>query len=120
MRRLVLLLTTLAFLAVPVALAKSSYPETIQLPNGFQPEGIAVGKGNTFYVGSIPTGAVYAGSLRTGTGDILVPGATGHAATGLEYDRRTRDAAVNRALHDDPLCHHVMTPRAYRARFAPR
>ena len=87
MRRLVLLLTTLAFLAVPAALAKSSFPETIQLPNGFQPEGIAVGKGNTFYVGSIPTGAVYAGSLRKGTGDILVPGATGHAATGLEYDR---------------------------------
>ncbi len=87
MRRLVLLLTTLAFLAVPAALAKSSFPETIQLPNGFQPEGIAVGKGSTFYVGSIPTGAVYAGSLRKGTGDILVPGATGHAATGLEYDR---------------------------------
>jgi sugar lactone lactonase YvrE len=87
MRRLVLLLITLAFLAVPAALAKSSFPETIPLPNGFQPEGIAVGNGSTFYVGSIPTGAVYAGSLRKGTGDILVPGAPGHAATGLEYDR---------------------------------
>jgi sugar lactone lactonase YvrE len=86
MRRLVLLLTTLACLAVPAALAKSSFPETIPLPNGFQPEGIAVGKGDTFYVGSIPTGAVYAGSLRTGTGSVLVPGATGHAATGLKYD----------------------------------
>jgi sugar lactone lactonase YvrE len=87
MRRLVLLLTTLACLAVPAALAKGSFPETIQLPNGFRPEGIAVGQGSTFYVGSIPTGAVFAGSLRTGTGDILVPGAAGHAATGLEYDR---------------------------------
>ena len=86
MRRLVLLLTTLACLAVPAALAKGSFPETIPLPNGFQPEGIAVGKGDTFYVGSIPTGAVYAGSLRTGTGNVLVPGATGHAATGLEYN----------------------------------
>ena len=86
MRRLVLLLTTLACLAVPAALAKGSFPETIPLPNGFQPEGIAVGEGNTFYVGSIPTGAVFAGSLRTGTGEILVPGAAGHAATGLEYD----------------------------------
>ena len=86
MRRLVLLLTTLACLAVPSALAKGSFPETIPLPNGFQPEGIAVGNGDTFYVGSIPTGAVYAGSLRTGTGNILVPGATGHAATGLEYN----------------------------------
>lgn len=86
MRRLVLLLTILACLAVPAALAKGSFPETIPLPNGFAPEGIAVGKGDTFYVGSIPTGAVYAGSLRTGTGSVLVPGATGHAATGLEYN----------------------------------
>ena len=87
MRRLVLLLTTVACLAVPAALANGSFPETIPLPNGFQPEGIAVGKGDTFYVGSIPTGAVYAGSLRTGTGSVLVPGASGHAATGLKYDR---------------------------------
>jgi sugar lactone lactonase YvrE len=86
MRRFVLLLTTLACLAVPAALAKGSFPETIPLPNGFQPEGIAVGRGDTFYVGSIPTGAVYAGSLRTGTGNVLVPGAPGHAATGLEYN----------------------------------
>jgi sugar lactone lactonase YvrE len=86
MRRLVLLLTILACLAVPAALAKGSFPETIPLPNGFAPEGIAIGKGDTFYVGSIPTGAVYAGSLRTGTGSVLVPGATGHAATGLEYN----------------------------------
>ena len=82
MRRLVLLLTILACLAVPAALAKGSFPETIPLPNGFAPEGIAIGKGDTFYVGSIPTGAVYAGSLRTGTGSVLVPGATGHAAVG--------------------------------------
>jgi sugar lactone lactonase YvrE len=86
MRRLMLLLTTFTCLAVPAALAKGSFPETIPLPNGFAPEGIAVGKGDTFYVGSIPTGAVYAGSLRTGTGNVLVPGATGHAATGLEYN----------------------------------
>ncbi|MDX6438578.1 MAG: hypothetical protein QOF45_1161 [Gaiellaceae bacterium] len=87
MRRLVLLLATLACLAVPAALAKGSFPETIALPNGFQPEGIAVGRGDSFYVGSIPTGAVYAGSLRTGRGSVLVPGASGHAATGLKYDR---------------------------------
>jgi sugar lactone lactonase YvrE len=87
MRRFVLLLATAACLAVPAALAKGSFPETIPLPNGFQPEGIAVGKGDNFFVGSIPTGAVYAGSLRTGTGSVLVPGAAGHAATGLKYDR---------------------------------
>jgi sugar lactone lactonase YvrE len=87
MRRLILLLTAVAVLAVPGALAKGSFPATIALPNGWQPEGIAIGKGSTFYVGSIPTGAVWVGSLRTGMGKILVPGMTGQrAATGLEYD----------------------------------
>jgi sugar lactone lactonase YvrE len=86
MRRIVLLVIACAALVAPAALAKGSFPETIPLPNGFQPEGIAIGNGATFYVGSIPTGAVYAGNLRTGTGRILVQGATGRAATGLEYD----------------------------------
>jgi len=87
MRRIVLFLTATVALAAPAALASGAYPEKIALPNGFAPEGIAIGKGNTFYVGSIPTGAVYAGSLRTGKGDVLVPGGAGRAATGLEYDR---------------------------------
>jgi sugar lactone lactonase YvrE len=86
MRRIVSLLLLTAALAAPAALAKGTYPPTIALPNGFQPEGIAVGNGSTFYVGSIPTGAVYTGSLRTGTGHQLVAGASGHAATGLKYD----------------------------------
>jgi sugar lactone lactonase YvrE len=56
----------------------------IELPNGFQPEGIAVGNGTTFYVGSIPTGAIYRGDLRTGRGAVFVQGASGRAATGLK------------------------------------
>jgi sugar lactone lactonase YvrE len=59
----------------------------IALPNGFQPEGIAVGNGNTFYVGSIPTGAIYRGDLRTGNGAVFVQGATGRSATGLKAVR---------------------------------
>ena len=43
-----------------VAAAAPSYPATIPLPPAFQPEGIAI-RANTFYVGSIPTGAVYRG-----------------------------------------------------------
>lgn len=86
MRRIILLLLTAALVA-PAALAKGSFPDTIPLPNSFQPEGIAIGVGDTFYVGSIPTGAVFTGSLRTGKGKILVPGASGRAATGLKYDR---------------------------------
>jgi sugar lactone lactonase YvrE len=64
-------------------------PDTIALPNGFQPEGIAIGRGGTIYAGSIPTGAIYAADLRTGEGSILVPGQAGRAAIGLDFDRRT-------------------------------
>ena len=73
--------------AASVALAKAPFPNTIPLPNGWQPEGIAVGQGTTFYAGSIPTGAVYRGNLRTGAGSILVPGTAGRSATGLKFDR---------------------------------
>ena len=86
MRRTILLTAIVAVIAASAALAKS-FPATIALPNGWQPEGIAVGDGSTFYVGSIPTGAVYRGDLRTGKGATLVQGATGRAAIGVEHDR---------------------------------
>jgi sugar lactone lactonase YvrE len=70
--------------------AEQAFPEVIQLPRGFQPEGIEVGKGTTFYVGSVANGAIYRGDLRTGAGAILVPGETGKAATGIELDNRSR------------------------------
>ena len=91
MRRLTLLVAAAAVLLTPgVAGAQTSFPELIQLPNGFQPEGIAIGRATTFYVGSIPTGAVYRGDLRTGKGAILVHGASGRAAIGLDADGRNR------------------------------
>ena len=85
-RRTLLLTAIAAVLASSTALA-ASFPATISLPNGWQPEGIAVGDGTTFYVGSIPTGAVYRGDLRTGKGSTLVAGAAGRAAIGVEHDR---------------------------------
>jgi len=66
------------------------FPQVIQLPIGFQPEGIEVGRGTTFYVGSVANGAIYRGNLRTGKGSVLVPGAAGKAATGIELDSRNR------------------------------
>ena len=87
MRRTLLLTTLVAALAASAALAKTAFPETIALPNGWQPEGITVGNGTTFYVGSIPTGAVYRGDLRTGKGAPFIPGGGGRAAIGIEHDR---------------------------------
>jgi sugar lactone lactonase YvrE len=77
-------------LVVTAAAAARPFPDVIALPTGFQPEGIAVGKGHTFFVGSIPTGDVYRGDLRTGQGSILVDAQAGRSATGLEVDERQR------------------------------
>jgi outer membrane protein assembly factor BamB len=66
------------------------FPQVIQLPIGFRPEGIEVGRGTTFYVGSVASGAIYRGDLRTGSGAIFVPGGSGRSATGIELDRHNR------------------------------
>lgn len=87
------LLATLLVLAVCFTIVGTAFaapfPDVIPLPNGWQPEGIASGAGTTFYVGSIPTGAVYQGDLSTGEGSILVPAQEGRSAIGLKYDPRT-------------------------------
>jgi hypothetical protein len=94
MRRLALLVLALLALALPATAAAhhpsgSPFPKLIALPVGFQPEGIAI-KHETFFVGSIPTGAVYRGDLRTGTGDVLVQPQAGRAAIGLKVSRDGR------------------------------
>jgi sugar lactone lactonase YvrE len=76
--------------ATPAGEKAKPFPETIPLPQGFQPEGIEVGKGNAFYVGSVASGAIFRGNLRTGTGSVLIPGGAGRSATGIELDNRSR------------------------------
>ena len=81
----ILTIALLLCLATPAA-AGGRYPETIPLPNGWQPEGIATGKHNWFYSGSRATGAIYKGNLKTGKGDVLVE-PWGGAALGMKVDR---------------------------------
>ena len=92
MRRMRLFLAAaFAALLVPLAAAAADpFPAHIDLPNGFRPEGIAIGPPHTFYVGSIPTGAVVRGDLRTGALSTLVPAQSGRAAIGVGIDRRDR------------------------------
>jgi sugar lactone lactonase YvrE len=75
--------------ARPAAANGRLFPDTISLPDGFQPEGIAIGFGATIYAGSTTTGAIFAASLVTGHGAVLVPPQPGRAATGLSFDPRT-------------------------------
>jgi sugar lactone lactonase YvrE len=115
-----ILIASVAALVVAVggagAAGTRAWPDTIRLPNGFQPEGIAT-SGETFYVGSIPTGAVYRGNLRTGRGAVLVRGGEGRAAIGVEVRRglifvaggETGKAFVYNARTGAPVVTHTLT-----------
>lgn len=68
---------------------EATFPKIISLPNGWQPEGIASGRGTSFYVGSLAGGGIYAGDFGTGEGSILVPSQAGLMTMGLCVDQRT-------------------------------
>lgn len=63
-------------------------PDTIALPDGFQPEGIAVG-GHYGYFGSRLDGDIYRADLRTGTGRVVSQG-PGTPSLGLKVGPRHR------------------------------
>ena len=82
---------TLALCALaPTTAAAKAFPDVFPLPPGWGPEGIATGRGNSVYVGSIPTGQIWKGDLRTGKGDVLIDEPAGASATGIKVDRRNR------------------------------
>jgi hypothetical protein len=86
---LVLLLAGLSVVQAAPLVPPEPFPEVLPLPNGFQPEGIATGVGQSFYVGSLVNGAIYRGSVQTGEGEILIAGQPGRVAVGLAVDPRT-------------------------------
>ena len=89
MKRILTMAIVLCALPAPAAVAgHGSYPETIPLPPGWQPEGIAT-DGDTFYSGSRATGSIVRGNLKTGRTEPLVT-RTGGAALGMKVDKRDR------------------------------
>lgn len=64
------------------------FPHEIPLPAGFQPEGIAIGTNQTFYVGSLTSGKIYKGNLRTGEGELLTIPSGPDQTVGLSFDNR--------------------------------
>lgn len=69
--------------------AQAVFPEVIPLPNGFQPEGIALGKGKTFYTGSLNGGAIFHGDLRSGAVEQIAAARPDRIAVGMDFDRRS-------------------------------
>jgi len=83
---------TLGGAARPVAAAPGPGAAVVPLPDGFQPEGVAVGTGDlatTGFFGSRADGDIYAADLRTGEGHILAQG-PGTPSLGLKVDDRDR------------------------------
>ncbi|WP_394835800.1 hypothetical protein LVJ94_02580 [Pendulispora rubella] len=67
----------------------SRWPTSFSLPNGFQPEGIAIGATPVAYFGSLADGSIYRVNLRTGEGSVLGAG-PGTPSVGLKVDARQR------------------------------
>lgn len=67
--------------------AAPAFPDSVPLPNDFAPEGIAVGTGSTFYVGSLVDGDIYRGDLRSGEGSVFIDAPAGRVAAGLKVDQ---------------------------------
>jgi sugar lactone lactonase YvrE len=93
-RRLTILIALLAALSLtlPASGGGHSFPEVIPLPDGIAPEGIANGSGTEFFTGSLETGAIYKGDLRTGQGAFINDPsefATPRAALGMKHDPRS-------------------------------
>ena len=109
-------------LIVAAAAAAANFPDVIQLPDGWRPEGIEAGREHTLYVGSIPQGAVRQIDAQTGEASLVQP--YGRSATGLEYDKKserlfvsgggTGAAYVYDANNGAPIADYLLTPAAPR------
>jgi sugar lactone lactonase YvrE len=86
-RRLLFVSVLLAGLTAAAPATAAPFADSIPLPVDFQPEGITVGTGSTFYVGSLRDGDIYRGDLRSGTGGVWVDAPPGRAALGMKVDQ---------------------------------
>jgi sugar lactone lactonase YvrE len=125
-RRLLVLLLMATVALLPATAGAATFPDLIRLPDGWQPEGIAAGRGTSLYVGSIPTGAVWKADARTGKGEVLVEGREGRAAIGIKVDKRNRlfvaggptgMAFVYDARTGEDLASYQLTPEGTAATF---
>lgn len=88
-----------AALAVLLALAAPAtalpdhgrrFPAVIDLPTGFQPEGIVVAPGGTAYAGSLADGSIAEVDLRTGEISQILDDPDDTPAVGIEYVRSSK------------------------------
>jgi sugar lactone lactonase YvrE len=76
-----LLLALVTALAAPAAAAPAA--EVIVLPGASSAEGIAAGRGATFYAGDLFAGDIFRGDLQRGTAELFIDAPTGRMAVGM-------------------------------------
>jgi WD40 repeat protein len=89
-RVLVSLAAGAALLGAPAPASAEPFPEVIELPDGWQPEGIASGPGTIVYSGSRASGDIVAVDVVTGERELVVDAPAGRTAVGIEQDRQGR------------------------------
>lgn len=75
--------------AVPAASQKQG-GAFIPLPGASGAEGIAAGKGSTFYAGDLGTGDIFRGDIRKGTAELFIDAPEGRVAVGLAAEVSSR------------------------------
>jgi sugar lactone lactonase YvrE len=91
-RFVVLFIAVLAFVLAPwpaTAAPPGNFPDQIDLPPGFFPEGIESGRGTSVFVGSLVDGAIWRGDLRTGLGSVFTnpdDQGQGRVSVGIAYE----------------------------------
>ena len=79
-------LLSIVLVAPAEAQPRQTYPDRIELPDNFLPEGITIGKAPVAYLGSRANGDIYRVDLRTGEGEVISPG-PGTPSIGLKIDK---------------------------------
>jgi sugar lactone lactonase YvrE len=71
-----------------VSPARAAFPSEIVLPGATSAEGIAVGRGSTFFAGDLFGGDVFKGDLRSGDVELFVDAPAGRMAVGISVHPR--------------------------------
>jgi sugar lactone lactonase YvrE len=93
MRRVAIPLVILTALVVAPTPAVATPSEghrasTIVLPGATSAEGIAKGRGSTFYAGDLFAGDIFRGDVQSGTSELFIDAPEGRQAVGMVFDRR--------------------------------
>jgi sugar lactone lactonase YvrE len=81
-----LVLSLVAAVALPAAASQT--PQVIVLPGATSAEGIAAGRGATFYAGDLFAGDIFRGNIRRGTAELFIDAPAGRQAVGMAADLR--------------------------------